>query len=50
MEADELQWYTEQAARLDKFKAALHALRLQPDEFHALLRGHSGHHEGSDDS
>ena len=36
-EAEELRWYTEQAARLDKFKAALNALRLQSDEFPMLV-------------
>ena len=29
----DMSWYNEQAARLDKFKAALNAVRLQPDEF-----------------
>ena len=29
----DISWYKEQAARLDKFKAALNAVRLQPDEF-----------------
>ena len=33
----ELEWHTEQAKRLDKFKAALHATRLQPDEFLLLV-------------
>ena len=33
----EMDWYTEQARRLEKFKAALNALRLQPDEFHVLV-------------
>ena len=36
-DAEELGWYNEQAARLDKFKAALNALRLQPDEFPVLV-------------
>ena len=34
---DDLRWYTEQQERLDKFKAALNALRLQPDEFPVLV-------------
>ena len=33
----ELEWHTEQAKRLDKFKAALNAARLQPDEFLLLV-------------
>ena len=36
-EEAEMRWYTEQAERLDKFKAALNALRLQPVEFPVLL-------------
>ena len=35
--SEEMDWYTEQARRLEKFKAALNALRLQPDEFHVLV-------------
>lgn len=33
----EMRWYTDQASRLDKFKAALNAVRLQPDEFPLLV-------------
>ena len=33
----ELEWHTDQAKRLDKFKAALNATRLQPDEFLLLV-------------
>ena len=36
-DGEEMRWYTEQAARLEKFKAALNAVRLQPDEFRLLL-------------
>ena len=36
-EAEEMRWYTEQAARLEKFKTALNAVRLQPDEFPLLV-------------
>lgn len=36
-EAEEMQWYTEQGSRLEKFKAALNAVRLQPDEFPLLV-------------
>ena len=33
----EMRWYTDQATRLEKFKAALNAVRLQPDEFPLLV-------------
>ena len=33
---NELRWYTDQAARLNKFKAVLNALRLLPEEFPLL--------------
>jgi hypothetical protein len=32
-----MRWYTEQGSRLEKFKAALNAVRLQPDEFPLLV-------------
>ena len=34
---EELRWYAEQTKRLEKFKHALNALRLQPDEFQLLV-------------
>ena len=36
-EDEEMRWYTEQAKRLEKLKAALNAVRLQPDEFPLLV-------------
>ena len=39
-EEAEMRWYTEQASRLEKFKAALNAIRLQPDEFPLLVPEH----------
>ena len=39
-DAEELRWYTEQANRLEKFKGALNAMRLQPDEFTLLVPQH----------
>ena len=32
-DTEEMAWYTEQTKRLERFKLALNALRLQPDEF-----------------
>ena len=32
-DSEEMAWYTEQTKRLERFKLALNALRLQPDEF-----------------
>ena len=36
---EELRWYAEQTKRLEKFKHALNALRLQPDEFQPRAGG-----------
>jgi hypothetical protein len=47
---EEMRWYTEQAARLEKFKAALNAVRLQPDEFPILVPQRWAVRDGSSSS